>query len=297
MKKKIRVTLPYSMYESLENDLVEFEIEKIGVLGNKILDFYFGRKIELIETKNTKGQVIQFNLNKKNEELFIEGLRKVQRDNNLKCENQLSDAEYIRNIFFNYLNNPKDKRERIIFNENVKEIQEAIKNRNKIKIKYQKNSEYRKISPYDILVGDRENRNYLLCWCDKSQDYRNYRIAKIQTISKSFDKREEKDENYLKELIHNFDPFRTYGSEVVATLTPLGEKILESAITNRPKKISIEEIKNDIGRKLYRFQCNEALGKVYFPQFLDEIEILEPESLREWFKEKYDGCVRVYEKN
>lgn len=301
--KKIRVTVPYSMAENLENDREEFEIEKLGTLGNKILNYYIGKEIKVFDLKGERGEIIQFNLTKINEELFNDGLIKTQKDNGLTFEHQLADAEYVRNIFFNYFNNPKAKRERIAFNTVVNEIEEAILKDNKIKIKYSGEKEPRLVSPYHIVDGDRENRIYLLCWCEKNKDYRSYRIAKINSTIKSFERRGGKNIEFIENLRKNFDPFRTYGSEVIARLTPQGEKILKSAITNRPKQLNIEEIDvaNERDKKnanrIYKFQCNEALGKVYFPQFLNEVEILEPESLREWFKKKFEDGSRLYDTN
>ena len=47
-----------------------------------------------------------------------------------------TEAEYWRNIFFTYINNLRYKREEILFEKNFKNIEKALKDGNKIKIKY-----------------------------------------------------------------------------------------------------------------------------------------------------------------
>mgnify|MGYP000855743574 FL=1 len=47
-----------------------------------------------------------------------------------------TETEYWRNIFFTYINNLRYKREEILFEKNFKNIEKALKDGNKIKIKY-----------------------------------------------------------------------------------------------------------------------------------------------------------------
>ncbi|WP_422875693.1 hypothetical protein [Fusobacterium polymorphum] len=56
--------------------------------------------------EDSSGEVIQFNLNKSNEEIFMDTLIR----NKIETE-----AEYWRNIFFTYINNLRYKREEILF--------------------------------------------------------------------------------------------------------------------------------------------------------------------------------------
>ena len=61
-----------------------------------------------------------------------------------------------------------------------KNIETALKDGNKIKIKY--HNYIRLINPYFIKVSDSESRSYLFCYCEKNKDYRNYRISEIEEI-------------------------------------------------------------------------------------------------------------------
>ena len=64
----------------------------------------------------------------------------------------------------------------------------------------------------------------------------------------------------------------------------------EKTVHNKPKLVKIDENGN------YIFQCTEFLGKLYFGQFLDNVEILEPENLRTYFKEKSQKMYNLYNK-
>ena len=60
------------------------------------------------------------------------------------------------------------------------------------------------------------------------------------------------------------------------------------------KFILKEVIKTVSYTHLYTFECSDKLAKVYFAQFYDEIEIIEPESLRESFKENFKRTYEMY---
>ena len=92
---------------------------------------------------------------------------------------------------------------------------------------------------------------------------------------------------FVEKVIQDFDPFLSQGKKIKAILTPEGERILKLLNINRPEIIS----KNN---EFYEFQCSEEKAKRYFAYFLDEIEILEPQSLREWFKIKYSNAYKKY---
>jgi len=171
-----------------------------------------------------------------------------------------TEAELMRDIFFTYINNLRFKREEIIFNDIFKQVREAIKNNKKIGIKY--HSTARIVNPYFIELSSKENRSYLFCYCEKNQDY-------IEAIRK------------------NFDPFLSYGNEIKVRMTEEGKALYERVNQNRPKLLKEE---GDI----YTFECSDKLAKVYFAQFYDEIEIIEPESLRESFKENFKRTYEMY---
>lgn len=223
-----------------------------------------------------KGEVIQFNLNKLNCELYYIVLKEHSVEN---------ESEFFRNIFFKYLDNPRYIREQILFSEIFKKIEIAIKEKKKINIKY--SGEIRTINPYFIKVSSVEDCSYIFSYCEKNKDYRNYRVAKIQSISLSKRDIEFLDCDYIKNIDKNFDPFLSLGKNITIKINEKGKELFKRAIVNRPKVL---EKNSDI----WKLQCTTKLAKVYFTQFLSDVEIIEPFELREWFKQKYEEVAKLY---
>ena len=275
--KKVKFTIPYFSYEKIKEDEFHFRL-KPGEIGNRIFAYYSNKDIEMVEAKSNKGENIQFNLNTKNEELYPS----VIKDHKVQNE-----AEFWRILFFNYLNNPKHIRERILYKKIFDDLEAAIKDEKMIRIKYK--SELREIHPYLIKTAPGEDRSYLFCYCTKNDTHRNYRVANIKDVFISKNNLEFIDQAYIDEIDKNFDPFLSYGKTVTIKLTELGKTIYERATYNRPKRIDEDE-KGDI----WIFQCTNKHAKVYFPQFMSEIEILEPKNLREWYIDELRKIMKYY---
>jgi hypothetical protein len=250
----------------------------VGEIGNKIFSYYADKDIENIEFKVNKGEVIQFNLNKLNSELYYTVLKEHGVEN---------EAEFFRNLFLKYINNPRYVREEILFSEVFEKINQAIKEKRKLNIKY--SNEVRTVNPYFIKVASGEDRAYLFTYCEKNCDYRNYRIANIENISLSKNEIDFKDKEYIKNIERNFDPFLSFEKKVIIKIDEEGKKLFERVIVNRPKVLKKE---GDI----WTLECANRLAKIYFPQFLSHIEILEPLRLREWFKKELKKSLERYGK-
>lgn len=274
--KKVRVTVSDFMFEILKGDAEYFKIP-LGKIGNTLFKYFIDKNLSKIELEESSGKKVQFNLSKENEDIFFDVLREKKAS---------TEAELMRDIFFTYINNLRFKREEIIFYNTFKQIREAIKNNKKIGIKY--HSTARIINPYFIEVSSKENRAYLFCYCEKNEDFRNYRISDIENIWNLQKEIYIKDKEYIIEAIKkNFNPFLSYGNFIKVRMTEEGKALYERVTQNRPKLVKEE---GDI----YTFECSEKLAKVYFAQFYDEIEIIEPESLRESFKENFKRTYEMY---
>jgi transcriptional regulator len=235
------------------------------------------KDLNKVELGNFSGEVIQFNLNKKNEEIFMDTLirNKIQ-----------TEAEYWRNIFFTYINNLRYKREEILFENKFKDIREAIKIEKKIKIKYHKY--IRLVNPYFIKVSDSENRSYLFCYCEKNNDYRNYRISEIEEIWLTNEKNEIRDKKYIDNVRKNFDPFLSYKNRVKVKFTEKGIELYEKVLANRPRLIEEKD-------GIYTFECDNKLAMIYFAQFYSKVKILEPEELKTILKKELKKTIEIYE--
>lgn len=279
MEKKIRVTLPRKIVEILENDIEEFFIKK-----NTLLNYIYAEKIKENQEKkfiySYKGEtsVVQFNLNKKN----LEGYYNFLEENNIQNE-----SEFFREILIEYASLGKKKRECFLFKDIVERINYSIKEKRIIKIVFrdEKNIE---VEPYLIESSKREVMNYLFCYNLREGKWKNYKIKYIKSIyikNVSFKLR---DKEFIDKMKDNFDPFISFGQYIKIKLTTGGKKIFNEIETNRPQVIKIDKDE-------YILECSHEKAKRYFSFFLDEVEILEPQDLREWFKEKYRKALIKYE--
>ncbi|PHI04933.1 WYL domain-containing protein [Fusobacterium polymorphum] len=272
--KKVRFTISDFMNEIIKSDSEYFKLQ-IGKIGNIIFNYYIDKNLNKVELEDSSGEVIQFNLNKSNEEIFMDTLIR----NKIETE-----AEYWRNIFFTYINNLRYKREEILFEKNFKNIEKALKDGNKIKIKY--HNYIRLINPYFIKVSDSESRSYLFCYCEKNQDYRNYRVSEIGEIWFTNEKIEIKDKKYIDEVYKNFDPF-LYKNRVKVKFTEKGLELYEKVLNNRPRLLNKDN-------NIYTFECDNKLAMIYFAQFFSLIEILEPQELREKLQNELENTLKIY---
>lgn len=279
MEKKIRVTLPRKIVEILENDIEEFFIKK-----NTLLNYIYAEKIKENQEKKFiypyKGEtsVIQFNLNKKN----LEGYYNFLEENNIQNE-----SEFFREILIEYASLGKKKRECFLFKEIVERINYSIKEKRTIKIVFrdEKNIE---VEPYLIESSKLEVMNYLFCYNLREGKWKNYKIKYIKSIYIKNTSFKLRDKEFIDKMKDNFDPFISFGQYIKIKLTIGGKKIFNEIETNRPQVIKIDKDE-------YILECSHEKAKRYFSFFLDEVEILEPQDLREWFKEKYRKALIKYE--
>ena len=274
--KKVRVTVSDFMNEIITGDSEYFKLP-VGRIGNIIFKYYMDKDLNKVELGNFSGEVIQFNLNKKNEEIFMDTLIR----NKVEIE-----VEYWRNIFFTYINNLRYKREEILFENKFKDIREAIKTEKKIKIKYHKY--IRLVNRYFIKVSDSENRSYLFCYCEKNNDYRNYRISEIEEIWLTNEKNEIRDKKYIDDVRKNFDPFLSYKNRVKVKFTEKGIELYKKVLANRPRLIEEKD-------GIYTFECDNKLAMIYFAQFYSKVKILEPEELKTILKKELKKTIEIYE--
>lgn len=276
-ENKVRVSIPKYIHEILLIDMYDFNLNK-NILCNKIF-FAFHNKLnpEICNKSKQETSILQFTLNRINWDLFIDQFPKQKIANK---------SEYHRNIIINYCTQPRYMRELSLNEISVSRINQASKQRNQLRVRYK--DELRVIEPYAILRSENETRNYVYCYCHKKQDYCNYRLSNIEAVSVMDKKFEHYDESLIDGVKNNFDPFLSFGNVVRARLSELGQQIYERNITHRPQIIKQE---NDI----YEFECSETRAKLYFSQFLGEVEILEPVNLREWFKDGAKKMADIYQ--
>ena len=279
MSKKIKVTLPQNIYEIIKNDISDF-----NMTSNYFMNYIFLNLND--KYKNFKGNPaiagqskekssIQFNLNKESSLIYYD----VLRDNNAQNE-----SEFMRSLLIRYATNPKNKRELFIFKESVERINLAIKDKKNVYITFNDDRKV-KVSPYHIGSSDLEIANYIFCYDFSEEKYKNYKLNYLKQVYTTSEGAKWEDNDYIEDMIKNFDPFLSKGQVIKVRLSENGKKLLKTIKINRPKLISEDG-------DLFEFEASDEQIKRYFSYFFDEATVIEPIELKEWFIEKYENALK-----
>ena len=278
--KKIRVTVPEDVW-----DIIKIDQEDFGINNNKFCNYIleklkFNRKIETEKLLQAQGRahkkIIQFDLNVNNKEIYYD----ILKSNEVEIE-----AEYFRELFEIYCSKFKYQRELFIYEDKLKSILDAIKDENKLKIKYF--SEIIDIDPIFIRREDKGNENFLFCYVEKLNSYQNYKLKEMEIVAILPEKMKKRDKKFIESMKKKYDPFLGKAATIKVKLTTLGESLLKTFTEYRPKLIKNE-------KDIYYFETSEEQAKVYFRGFSKEAEILEPFSLREEIIKEYQEALSIY---
>lgn len=276
MEKKLRITVPNEIYKIIESDLEDFRITK-NFLCNYIFENSKGFKQIYNYKYNGSKKIIQFNLNKKNLENYYSFLAEKKIE---------VEAEYFRNIFFYYAQQSKKSRELFIFKNITEKIMCGVENKKKIIVTFADGTK-KTISPYYIASSELELKNYLFSYDEEEKKFKNFTLRNIKAVYVTEKKVYEGENDFVREVIENFDPFLSYSRRVKVKFTDEGLEILKKIKTYRPKLLKQEG-------NICVFQCSELQGKRYFSVFWNEAEILEPLELRNWFRERSLKMTEIY---
>ncbi len=276
MEKKLRITVPNEIYKIIESDLEDFRITK-NFLCNYIFENSKGFKQIYNYKYNGSKKIIQFNLNKKNLENYYSFLAEKKIE---------VEAEYFRNIFFYYAQQSKKSRELFIFKNITEKIMCGVENKKKIIVTFADGTK-KTISPYYMASSELELKNYLFSYDEDEKRFKNFTLRNIKAVYVTEKKVYEGENDFVHEVIENFDPFLSYNKRVKVKFTDEGLEILKRVKTYRPKLLKQEG-------NICVFQCSELQGKRYFSAFWNEAEILEPLELRNWFRERSLKMTEIY---
>ena len=112
---KVRSTLPEFVHNIIISDSDYFDIEPGGI-GNRIFKYYLDKKIISINFERETTKILQFNLDKYNDDIFMDELKRREFQ---------TISDFIRSLFINYVNNLRTTREKIIFQDIFSPIENA----------------------------------------------------------------------------------------------------------------------------------------------------------------------------
>jgi hypothetical protein len=280
--KKVRVTVPEDIYRIMRNDMEDFGVNN-NKICNYILDkFKFKREYDtealLLVQGRALTKMVQFDLNVNNKDIYYD----ILRENKIEVE-----AEFFRELFKFYTSKYKYERELFIFEDIVKSIMEAIKNKNRMKIRFDGN--LYTVEPFFIKRDEQGDENFLFSYVEEMKEYKNFKLKELQVIGVLNDKIPGKDRKYVENIRKNFDPFLADGNKVKVQLTENGEKLLKSLTNYRPKLLKKE-------KDFFIFEASNENAKLYFRQFFKDAVIIEPIELREELKKELEDLLNEYRK-
>lgn len=279
--KKVRVTVSENIWALLQKDSEEFGINNnrlCNLLLNKLKysrEIKFDREVDKESKELTK--IVQFDLTVANEKIYYD----ILRENKVQVE-----AEFIREIFVSYSKNIKYQRELFVFQDRVNDILMGIKNKVKMKIKY--DHEVHTIYPYFIKREDQGDENYLFAYNENKEMYSSFKLKELEVVDVSNHEIPLYNYEFIKKIREEFDPFFQEQILVKVKLTPKGESLIKSLTNYRPE-IQKKE------KNVYTFRSSLEKAELYFWSLGDDVEILEPSILKNNIKKKAENILKKYD--
>ena len=303
VSQKIKVAVSHLLRSQMELDVEDYGLKSLSDLCNRILACYAEftppdpTKIGTDDTLYKNVPPFQFSLNQHGES-FANFANSFAKNAGTKI------AALCRYYFESYVNMPRGKRECFIFRDSLDKLTGAIEAHENVNLTYRDKPKH--VSPCFLAYSPSQVRAYVVV-CDDNIDspattrFHSLRLCHIkgvapETGSEAFHCQKFELSRQAETFHEHFDPFLCYGQQVKVKLTEEGAKRYNKHTTNRPKVIAKDGTECDEvnGAGVYIFECSEKLAKVYFPQFLNDADILAPRDLRLWFKEEFEKAAGVY---
>ena len=170
MRKRVRVSLPNFVREILESDMAYYSFSKDKICNIIIQRLGFENTQSLHKKVIDSTSILNFNLNEKNTELF---------DEMFNLSKEKIESEFFRRVFSTYVNYHPFLREKILNTELFQILENAISNKHKLKIYYEKKlldiypvAFERNSDLYTVLKAKKEGKEFLF-------EVRNIEILKI----------------------------------------------------------------------------------------------------------------------
>ena len=260
---------------------------------NKIIEKLIDSKIKALKNQaltSEKGCQMKIWLNKSNSYALY-----------ISDEDQYYDGKhslYVKALIEEYARKPYAEREKIVFSEFIKDIEQAIKNTdnvNLITVVTSKNKKY-DIYPYAVMTDPLYTANYLVGYSQSSNGEKipcSLRISSIKSLTISSNRSgnlTEDEREVLKGKIAVRGVQFLIGKEerLIVKMNDKGKEKYNRLRHLRPKYARKD---GDI----FEFNCTEAQAKFYFYKFGEDVEIISPQSLRNEFINSYEQAVKLYE--
>lgn len=235
-----------------------------------------------------------------------------------QCKDLVKKLEDLSNIYFKsrvrYISTlPEDKTDNRQLFYNIEMLDEAISKNRKVSFRYveyqtdKKLHEKRRpdgsireyvITPYQMAA--REGKYYLICNYDKYDDVSNYRLDRIRDIrildepGKPFSELEWSGNRRLDLAEYMKEHVYMYSSENVHVKFRIVKPMITDVIDMFGKEVVFSD--EDETHVTVAVKTNERAMEQFAKNFAPDVEVLQPERLREKLKEELKRAVEVYRK-
>jgi hypothetical protein len=203
-----------------------------------------------------------------------------------------SAGRYVKSVIEQYASLAYSERGRIFFARTVKELEAAIRNRERITVETPEGRF--SMRPYRIDTDKITAHTYLTGYtkdADGTERMNVFRLSRIRGIDNDGEPGalSELEIDRIKDALEKRGvPFlRDEPQEIRIRLSDRGQELYSRLIHNRP-------IYGSRDRDIYTFNCTATQAEYYFFKFGAEAEVIEPPSLREKFITLYREAISVY---
>ncbi len=119
---------------------------------------------------------------------------------------------------FYYAQQSKKSRELFIFKNITEKIMCGVENKKKIIVTFADGTK-KTISPYYMASSELELKNYLFSYDEEEKKFKNFTLRNIKAVYVTEKKVYEGENDFVREVIENFDPFLSYSRRVKVKFT------------------------------------------------------------------------------
>ena len=274
--QNIKISILEKIDKFISEEAKEFKISKNKYLAEIFTSFDF----EYVAAEQTRTKIY-----KEKTKSIQFAVPKNSRGKYEKLEKEkIIIADYCREMLDEFLSLSKIKREQIIMHEKLETIKEAIENGMRLNFSSMHRTDM--VEPYKLEESLEYNKNYIICYKESIDAVVTYSLKNIIKITK----RDDEQEYYYPDIDKtesSFDPFLSYNNIIKIKITPKGEKKFQKKKYLCPKVFK----KND---DIWELECTPFKALLYFAEFYDEVEILEPKALRDNLIKKINKMHELY---
>lgn len=218
-------------------------------------------------------------------------------ENSLEDDIFVRPGKYFSAIFESYARKPFIEREQIILHEQINKIKNAIKKNTPIFFVHSNGKSY-DFLPY-ILQPDKMGTYWYVAGMSIDQEGERYyssfrvsRLLQIRDIPHKYAPLSDEEKMQLEKMISEkgIQFLVGHSTKAIIRFTQNGYKKYTNQLHRRP------QISSKISTDTYEFIATLEQLEYYFFSFGNDAEILEPQELRDIFKQKYEQAAKLYTK-